>query len=129
VPGICGKRLERTKRRERDRLELEELAMSNSLHMWLPKRKVDLSYRVKVNKGKCGMLSKGRNDNTSLNLRLDKIQEALVLALMIVFFVAVFYSNIEFLYKIIVSAMVFSIIFLVGLVNQAIKQKENTYAR
>jgi len=102
--------------------------MSNSLHMWLPKREVYLSYRVKVNKGKCGMLSKGWDDKTSLKLGLDKIQEALVLALMIVFFVAVFYSNIEFLYKIIVSAMVFSIIFLVGLVNQAIRQKENTHA-
>ena len=72
-------------------------------------------------------MSKGWDDKTSLKLGLDKIQEVLVLALMIVFFVAVFYSNIEFLYKIIVSTMVFSIIFLVGLVNQAIKQKENTH--
>ena len=63
----------------------------------------------------------------SLNLRLDKIQEALVLALTIVFLVAVFYSNIEFLYKIVVSVLVFSIIFLLGLVNQTVKQKENTY--
>jgi len=63
----------------------------------------------------------------SLNLRLDKIQEALVLALTIVFLVAVFYSNIEFLYKIVVSVLVFTIIFLLGLVNQTVKQKENTY--
>jgi hypothetical protein len=82
---------------------------------------------VKVNKGKCEKLSKGWDDKTSLNLGLDRIQEALVLALMIVFFVAVFYSDIEFLYKIIVSAMVFSITFLVGLVNQTVKQKENTH--
>jgi hypothetical protein len=95
--------------------------------VWLFKREVDLSYQVKVNKGKCGKLSKRRGDKTSLKLGLDKIQEALVLALMIVFFVAVFYSDIELLYKIIVSAMVFSIIFLVGLVNQAIRQKENTH--
>lgn len=73
------------------------------------------------------MLRKGWNDKTSLKLGLDRVQEALVLALMIVFFVAVFYSNIEFLYKIIVSAMVFSIIFLVGLANQAIKQEETTH--
>ena len=72
-------------------------------------------------------MSKGWDDKTSLKLGLDKIQEALVLALMIVFFVAVFYSDIELLYKIIVSVMVFSIIFLVGLVNQAIRQKENTH--
>ena len=62
----------------------------------------------------------------SFSLGLDKIQEALVLGLMIVFFAAVFYSDIEVLYKIIVSAMVFSIIFLVGLANQAIKQKESS---
>jgi hypothetical protein len=82
---------------------------------------------VKINKGKCGILSQGWDDKTSLKLGLDKIQEVLVLALTIVFFVAVFYSNIEFLYKIIVSIMVFSIIFLVGLANQAIRQKENTH--
>jgi L-asparagine transporter-like permease len=93
--------------------------------MWLPKREVDLSYRVKVNKGKCGKLSKRRGDKTSLKLGLDKIQEVLVLALMIVLFVAVFYSDIELLYKIIVSVMVFSIIFLVGLVSQAIERKES----
>jgi hypothetical protein len=74
------------------------------------------------------MLNKGWDGKTSLNLRLGKIEEALVLALMIVFFVAVFYSNIEFLYKIVISAMIFSIIFLVGLINQAIRQKENTHA-
>lgn len=62
----------------------------------------------------------------SFNFGLDKFQEALVLALMLVFFVAVMYSNIELLYKIIVSVFVFTIIFLVGAFNQAIKQKENT---
>lgn len=64
-------------------------------------------------------------DKTSLKLGLDKIQEVLVLALMIVLFVAVFYSDIELLYKIIVSVMVFSIIFLVGLISQAIERKES----
>jgi len=62
----------------------------------------------------------------SFNLGLDKIQEALVLALMLVFFITVFYSNIRIFYKIIVSFLVFTIILLVGFVNQAIKQKENT---
>lgn len=61
----------------------------------------------------------------SFSFGLDKIQEALVLALMLVFSIAVFYSNIELLYKIIVSVLVLSIIFLVGLVNQAVKQKES----
>ena len=65
---------------------------------------------------------------TSLNLRLDKIQEALVLALMIVFSVAVFYSSIGLEYKLIVSVMVFSIVLLVGLANQDISQKEKRQA-
>jgi len=62
----------------------------------------------------------------SFNFGLDRIQEALVLALMLIFFVGVFYSNIGLFYKIVVSVLVFSMIFLVGLVNQAIKQKEST---
>lgn len=62
----------------------------------------------------------------SFNLGLDGFQEVLVLALMLVFFVAVMYSNIELFYKIIVSFFVFSIIFLVGVFNQAFRQKENT---
>lgn len=63
----------------------------------------------------------------SFRLGLDRIQEALVLALMLIFLVAVFYSNIALLYKIIVSVLVFSIILLVGLVNQAVKQEEDTH--
>jgi hypothetical protein len=70
-------------------------------------------------------LHKGRGDKTSLKLGLDKIQEVLLIALMIVLFVAVFYSDIELLYKVIISVMGFSIIFLVGLVSQAIEQKES----
>jgi hypothetical protein len=62
----------------------------------------------------------------SFSFGLDRIQEALVLALMLIFFVGVFYSNIGLFYKIVVSVLVFSIISLVGMVNQAIKQKENT---
>jgi K+-sensing histidine kinase KdpD len=60
----------------------------------------------------------------SFNFGIDKYQEAMVLALMLVFFVAVMYSDIEFLYKIIVSVFVFGMIFLVGVFSQAIKQKE-----
>jgi uncharacterized protein (DUF486 family) len=64
----------------------------------------------------------------SVSLRLDRIQEVLVLALMIVFSVAVFYSNIGLEYKLIVSAMALGIIFLVGLAIQDIRQKENKCA-
>ena len=62
----------------------------------------------------------------SFNIGLDRIQEALVLVLMLVFFAAVFYSNIETLYKILISFLVFTIVILVGFLNQVIKQKENT---
>lgn len=61
----------------------------------------------------------------SFRLGLDKIQEVLVLALILVFFIAVFYSNIELSYKIFISVLVFSLIFIAGLVNQVIKQREN----
>lgn len=81
----------------------------------------------KVNKGKCGNLGKGRDDKTSLNLGLDKVTEALVLVLMIVLFIMIFYSGIEFEYKIVASVLVFGIIFLIATVNQAIKQKENVH--
>jgi len=62
----------------------------------------------------------------SMNLGLDKITEALVLVLMIVLFVMIFYSGIEFEYKIVASVLVFGIIFLIATANQAVKQKENT---
>jgi len=62
----------------------------------------------------------------SFSLGLDGIQEALVLALMLILFVGVFYSDIGLVYKIVVSVLVFSIILLVGVANQAIKQREDT---
>jgi hypothetical protein len=68
-----------------------------------------------------------RDDKTSLNVGLDKVQEALVLALMIVLFLVIFRSDIELLYKVVVSVFVFSIIFLVATANQVVKQKENTH--
>ena len=79
----------------------------------------------KVNKGKCGKLSKRRDDKTSLNLGLDKITEALVLALMVVLFIMIFYSGIELLYKIVASVLVFGIIFLIATANQTVKQRES----
>jgi len=62
----------------------------------------------------------------SFSFGLDGIQEALVLALMLILFVGVFYSDIGLVYKIVVSVLVFSIILLVGVANQAIKQREDT---
>ncbi len=55
---------------------------------------------------------------------MDRVQEILVLALMMVFIFAVIYSQIEFTYKIGIGALVFSIIFIASLANQALKQQK-----
>ncbi len=57
-------------------------------------------------------------------LGVDGIQEALTLALMIVFFFAVIYSNIELTYKIGIGVLVFAVIFITGLASQALKQQK-----
>ena len=50
------------------------------------------------------------------------IQESIVLILMIIFSVAIMYSNINFLYKIMISFFAFAMIFLAGLLNKAIEE-------
>jgi protein-S-isoprenylcysteine O-methyltransferase Ste14 len=60
----------------------------------------------------------------SFKLGLNRVQEILVLALMLVFVFAVFYSDIEFTYKIGITVLVFSIIFLAGVAGQVLKQAE-----
>jgi hypothetical protein len=63
-------------------------------------------------------------------LGVDKVQEVLVLALMLVFIFAVIYSNIELTYKVGIGALVFGVIFVTGLASQALKQqKEQDKAR
>lgn len=57
-------------------------------------------------------------------LGVDKVQEVLVLALMLVFIFAVVYSNIELTYKVGIGALVFSVIFVTGLASQALKQEK-----
>jgi protein-S-isoprenylcysteine O-methyltransferase Ste14 len=60
----------------------------------------------------------------SFKLGLNGVQEVLVLALMLVFVFAVFYSEIELAYKIGIAVLVFSIIFLASMASQAMKQEE-----
>jgi hypothetical protein len=60
----------------------------------------------------------------SFKLGLNSVQEVLVLALMLVFVFAVFYSDIELAYKIGIGVLVFSIIFLTSMAGQAMKQEE-----
>ncbi len=60
----------------------------------------------------------------SFKLGLNRVQEVLVIALMILLVFAVTYSDIEFMYKIGIAALVFAIIFLTSMAGQAMKQQE-----
>jgi hypothetical protein len=58
---------------------------------------------------------------------LSGVQEVLVLALMLVSLFALFFSDIELIYKIGIAALAFSIIFLTSLASQLLGQeKEKT---
>jgi hypothetical protein len=55
---------------------------------------------------------------------LSGVQEILVLALMLVSVFAIFYSEMEFTYKIGIAVLVFSVVFLATLANQVLKQEK-----
>jgi hypothetical protein len=57
---------------------------------------------------------------------LSGAQEVLVLALMIVSIFALFFSDIEFTYKIGIAVLAFSVIFLTSLASQLLKQEKET---
>ena len=65
----------------------------------------------------------------SFNLGFDNVKQLLVLALMIVFIVAVMFTDIDFMYKLGISALVFGIIFMTSLADQAAKQEEEQLKR
>ena len=54
---------------------------------------------------------------------MDRIQEGLVLALMLVFIFAVVYSGIDWVYKIGIGALVVTLVFVATMANQALKQQ------
>ncbi len=58
-------------------------------------------------------------------LGMDRIQEALIFALMLIFVLAVLYSNIGITYKIGIGALIFGVVFAASLANQALKQEED----
>jgi len=62
-------------------------------------------------------------------LGMDRIQEFLIFALMLVFVLAVLYSNISITYKIGIGALIFGIVFAASLANQALKQQEEDQKR
>ena len=55
---------------------------------------------------------------------LSRVQEVLVLALMLVSVFALFFSEIELTYKIGIAALAFSVIFLATLANQLLGQEK-----
>jgi hypothetical protein len=56
---------------------------------------------------------------------ISGIQEVLVLALMLISIFALFFSDLELVYKIGIAALVFSLIFLTTLASQLLKQEES----
>jgi len=55
---------------------------------------------------------------------LTGVQEVIVLVLMLVSIFALFFSDIEFTYKIGIAALVFSLIFLTSLASQLLNQEK-----
>lgn len=55
---------------------------------------------------------------------MSSVQEILVLALMLVSILALFFSDLEFTYKIGIAALAFSIIFLTSLASQLLNQEK-----
>lgn len=56
---------------------------------------------------------------------MGAVQEALVLALILVFMFAVLYSGMDWIYKIGIGALVFTLIFVATVANQALKQQQD----
>ena len=56
--------------------------------------------------------------------KMSGVQEILVLALMLVSILALFFSDLEFTYKIGIAALAFSIIFLTSLASQLLNQEK-----
>jgi hypothetical protein len=60
---------------------------------------------------------------------LNSLLEVLVLVLMFVSIFALFYSDIDFTYKIGIAVLAFSIIFLTSLASQVLKQEQEKQKR
>jgi hypothetical protein len=56
---------------------------------------------------------------------MDAVQEVLVLALMLVFIFAVVYSGISWTYKLGIGALVFTLVFVATMANQALRQQRD----
>lgn len=56
---------------------------------------------------------------------LSTVQEVLVLALMLVSAFALFFSDLELVYKVGIAALAFSLVFLTSLASQLLKQEKD----
>ena len=65
----------------------------------------------------------------SFNLGFDNVKQFLVVALMLVFVLVIMFTNIAFEYKLGLSALIFGIIFMTTLADQAAKQEEDQLKR
>ncbi len=59
-----------------------------------------------------------------IKLGMDTVQEALVLGLMLVFIIMMFYSSIDWTYKLGIGVLVFTLIFVATAANQALRQQK-----
>lgn len=60
-----------------------------------------------------------------LAMNSRSVRQFLSFALMVAFFFVVFYLNVEFLYKVFMAVLVFAMVFLLGLADEAVKQIED----
>ena len=56
-------------------------------------------------------------------MNMDRVSEILVLALIMVFMFAVLYSGMDFIYKLGLGALVFTLVFVSVIADQAMKQQ------
>jgi hypothetical protein len=60
-----------------------------------------------------------------LAMNSRSVRQFLSFALMAAFFFVVFYLNVELLYKVFMAVLVFAIVFLLGLADEAVRQIED----
>ncbi len=65
------------------------------------------------------------NKKMKRKMNSRSVREFLSFALMAGFFFVVFYLNIGLLYKIFMAVLVFALVFLLGLADEAVKQMED----
>ncbi len=76
------------------------------------------------------MKEKGDYETSFFKLGMDRIQEALVFGLMLVFIFAVVYSGMDWTYKIGIGVLVFTLVTVATMANQALKiQREQDKKR